>query len=121
MSELDWQKIHDDLIEALMAEMPDTWDGDDSAEYLVTQFVKTIVRRLKQRGGSTQRWADERSIILNTDRERGRVVAYVHEEGGPEEQFLNHYNLDRNEVEHIRDAVRATAAVFGFTIKGTES
>jgi hypothetical protein len=62
-----------------------------------------------------------KSIILNSDRGRGRVVAYLHEDGQPEEQFINQHGLSSYEVVLLRNAVRLTAAACGFIIKGTES
>jgi hypothetical protein len=58
VSYIDWEKIHDDLIEQLMRDMPDSWDGDESAEHLVVQYVRAIERRLIALGGSLERYPE---------------------------------------------------------------
>lgn len=52
-------KPHDDLIDMLMRDMPDSWDGDEGAETLVVQYVREIERRLTAAGGSLERWTEE--------------------------------------------------------------
>ena len=59
MRDLDYQKPHDDLINDLMLQMPDSWDGDEAAETLVVQYVREIERRLLAAGGSLERWPEE--------------------------------------------------------------
>lgn len=54
-------KPHDDFIDDLMLQMPDSWDGDEGAETLVVQYVREIERRLIAAGGSLARWPEEAS------------------------------------------------------------
>jgi hypothetical protein len=54
-------KPHDDLIEKLMSGMPDSWNGDDSAEPCCVDYVREIERRLIAAGGSLERRPEENS------------------------------------------------------------
>jgi hypothetical protein len=57
--ELDWQTLHEDLIESVMRVMPESWGGDESPEFIVTRFVEEITRRLTALGGSLERWPED--------------------------------------------------------------
>ena len=59
MSDLDWQQLHDDMIERLMSGMPQSWDGDDAAEHICVEYVREIERRLVALGGSLERWPSD--------------------------------------------------------------
>jgi hypothetical protein len=58
-SELDWQTLHEDLIENIMRFMPESWGGDESPEFLIERFVEEITWRLTTRGGSLERWPED--------------------------------------------------------------
>jgi hypothetical protein len=126
MSELDWQKLHEELLEEVMREMPESWDGDDAGETIVVNFVKTIVRRLKERGGSAERWVESpppgrAGIIMHADSTRGKVTAWRHMDGEAETVFVHHRDLSEVETRLVRDTVRDTGLAFGIHVSGTES
>jgi hypothetical protein len=52
-------KSHDDLIEQLMSGIPESWDGDGSAESIVVEYMREIERRLVAARGSLERWPEE--------------------------------------------------------------
>jgi hypothetical protein len=56
VSDLDYRKLHDDLIEKLMANMPEDWDIDASPETICVSYVRELERRLLAAGGSLDRW-----------------------------------------------------------------
>jgi isocitrate dehydrogenase kinase/phosphatase len=57
MTDLDYQKIHDDLIEQLQRNIPQEWEASEgSAESIVIEYVREIERRLLALGGSLDRW-----------------------------------------------------------------
>ncbi len=58
MSYLDWQKIHEDMVQELMTNMPESWDGDESAEALVIEYVHQLEIRLDELGGSLERYPE---------------------------------------------------------------
>jgi hypothetical protein len=49
---------HEDLIERVMAQMPESWDGDEAAESLVVEFVETVTARARAAGVSLERHVD---------------------------------------------------------------
>lgn len=57
MTDLDYQKIHDDLIDELQRNIPHEWEASEgSAESIVVDYVREIERRLLALGGSLDRW-----------------------------------------------------------------
>jgi hypothetical protein len=60
MSDLDYQQLHDDLIEELQRNIPQDWEASEgSAESIVVDYVREIERRLIALGGSLERWPGE--------------------------------------------------------------
>lgn len=60
MSDLDYQQLHDTLIEDLMRNIPEGWGSSEgSAESIVVDYVREIERRLLAAGGSLERWPEE--------------------------------------------------------------
>jgi hypothetical protein len=60
MSDLDYQKLHDDLIGELQRNIPEEWEASEgSAESIVVDYVREIERRLIAFGGSLERWPGE--------------------------------------------------------------
>lgn len=58
MTDLDYQKLHDDLIEELQRNIPQEWEASEgSAESIVVDYVREIERRVKALGGDLQRYA----------------------------------------------------------------
>ena len=58
--DLDYQKLHDDLIEELQRNIPQEWEASEgSAESIVIDYVREIERRLVALGGSLERWQGE--------------------------------------------------------------
>jgi hypothetical protein len=60
VSDIDFQKIHDDLIEELFRNIPQEWEASEgSPESIVVDYVREIERRLLAAGGSLERWPEE--------------------------------------------------------------
>jgi len=58
--DLDYQQLHDDLIEKLLLNIPEEWESSEgSAESIVVDYVREIERRLLALGGSLARWPEE--------------------------------------------------------------
>lgn len=56
MTDLDYQKLHDDLIENLMLNIPQEWEASEgSAGSIVTEYVHEIERRLLALAGPLAR------------------------------------------------------------------
>ena len=51
----DRQRL-DDLIERLCQGIPESWDGEDSADSILVDYVRTIESRLLARGGTLEQW-----------------------------------------------------------------
>jgi hypothetical protein len=45
-----------ELINRLMLNIPESWDGDESGDWIVEQYVREIERRLLAFGGSLEKW-----------------------------------------------------------------
>jgi isocitrate dehydrogenase kinase/phosphatase len=59
VTDLDHQKLHDDLIEELQRNIPQEWEASEgSAESIVVEYVREIERRLVALGGSLERWPE---------------------------------------------------------------
>lgn len=53
---------HDGLIELIQYGMPESWDGDDSAEGIVLDYIDALEERLLAAGGTLEHWpADEQA------------------------------------------------------------
>jgi hypothetical protein len=52
-------KDHDDFVNDLMRNIPDSWDGDEGAESIVMDYVHELERRVEALGGSFERYPDE--------------------------------------------------------------
>jgi hypothetical protein len=60
MTDMDYQKLHDDLIEQLQRNIPQEWEASEgSAESIVIDYVHEIERRLIALGGSLARWPED--------------------------------------------------------------
>jgi hypothetical protein len=60
VSDLDYQNVHDDLIEQLMRNISEDWGSSEgSAESIVVDYVREIERRLIAAGGSLERHPEE--------------------------------------------------------------
>ena len=51
----DRQRL-DDLIERLCEGIPESWDGEESADWILVNYVRTIESRLLSRGGTLEQW-----------------------------------------------------------------
>jgi hypothetical protein len=47
---------NDEFINKIMENIPDSWDGEESGEWIVVEYVREIERRLLARGGTLERW-----------------------------------------------------------------
>lgn len=62
MSDLDYQQLHDDLIEKLTLNIPEEWESSEgSPESICVDYLREIERRLLALGGSLARWPEETS------------------------------------------------------------
>ncbi len=60
MSDLDFQQIHDNLIDELQRNIPQEWEASEgSTESIVIDYVHEIERRLLAAGGSLERHPEE--------------------------------------------------------------
>ena len=60
MTDIDYQQLHDDLIDELQRNIPQEWEASEgSAESIVVEYVREIERRLLALGGSLERCQEE--------------------------------------------------------------
>jgi hypothetical protein len=60
MSDLDYQQLHDGLLNELMRNIPEEWEASEgSPESIVVDYVREIERRLLALGGSLERHPEE--------------------------------------------------------------
>ena len=60
MTDLDYQQLHDNLIDELQRNIPEEWEASEgSAESIVIDYVREIERRLLALGGSLDRYPEE--------------------------------------------------------------
>jgi hypothetical protein len=60
MTDIDFQELHNGLIEELQRNIPQDWEASEgSAESIVIDYVREIERRLLALGGSLERWPGE--------------------------------------------------------------
>ena len=58
--DIDYQKLHDDLIEELQLNIPEEWEASEgTAESIVIEYMREIERRLLALGGSLAHWPGE--------------------------------------------------------------
>jgi hypothetical protein len=50
---------NDDLVDEILSGVPESWDGDDGAESIAINYVRTIEARLIALGGSTERYPED--------------------------------------------------------------
>ena len=50
---------HCDFMNRLLERTPDSWDGEESAEWIVEQYVKELERRVLESGGSLEKYPDD--------------------------------------------------------------
>jgi hypothetical protein len=55
----EWEVTRDELVERLMAGMPESWDDDAAAESICVDYVREIERRLLALGGSLERCPED--------------------------------------------------------------
>lgn len=53
-----WLGDHDEFVNELLRNAPDSWDDDAAAEHIAVQYVRTLEKRVRTLGGTLER-ADE--------------------------------------------------------------
>ena len=69
------QQQYDDWCNDLVRDSPESWDGDDAQESIVTEYVHELERRLLALGGSLERHAAADSRISTPDELRQAYAA----------------------------------------------
>jgi hypothetical protein len=47
---------HQELIDELLKNVPESWDGDDSPDSIIVAYVRALEERVRQLGGTLERW-----------------------------------------------------------------
>lgn len=78
-ADLEAAYAHDDFVNDLLAHTPDSWDDDAAAESIALDYVRELERRVTERGGTLERWAEDEITGEGTEawREGGFVNADV--------------------------------------------
>jgi hypothetical protein len=50
---------HQQFVDDLLLNTPDSWDGDEGAEYIAVEYVRELERRVLKLGGTLERWPDD--------------------------------------------------------------
>lgn len=60
MSDLDWvfEPNHQKFVEEILERAPDSWDGEESADYIAVAYVRALEARVVGLGGSLDKWAE---------------------------------------------------------------
>lgn len=50
---------HQEFVNQLLSNTPESWDGDEAAEWIATEYVRELERRVVALGGTLERWTEE--------------------------------------------------------------
>jgi hypothetical protein len=53
-----WKAHEEDWANGVLHDCPDSWDGDEGAEYIALSYVATLEARLDAAGISREKWGD---------------------------------------------------------------
>jgi hypothetical protein len=51
-------KDHDEFVNSILEQAPDSWDGDEPAERIAVWYVREMERRVMASGGTLERYSD---------------------------------------------------------------
>jgi hypothetical protein len=58
-------KKHQEFVDELLRNAPESWDDDDAAEAVAVSYVRALEERVQQLGGTTERWWSHDKFRLN--------------------------------------------------------
>lgn len=59
VSDRRWRATEDDWTNGVLLDAPDSWDGEESADYIALDYVATLEARLDAAGISRAKWIEE--------------------------------------------------------------
>lgn len=57
---------HQQFVNDLLENAPESWDGEDAAESIAVAYVRALEERVVQLGGTTERWPDDDATVVSS-------------------------------------------------------